>query len=645
MADIPLQLPSLGNALMSGAHAGYFAGKGRLEQQQADEEQSAKPYVAKAMQGDQGAMSEVASRNPKTAMVLTQALARLDATKLAHVKGAADFTARASNAVLQADAKDRPAIYQQMLQEGRAQGFDLSTMPQQYDPSVDARLRFHRAQSKEVNDQLLKREEMEQRWKIHTTPGGGGGPQQIDMPGPGGGPTPMAPPAAPAGSRRVSELPPGVATPPVMPPTQAAGMVPPQAPVQTAQAAPGTMPPPMPGVASGSATADYQPTGQSPGPLKPEGVTPPGSPPVGGEAPRQPKRNGPVFEDEPTQFGYVQRGEKDKYGNVKPQTVEGGYLVFRDPKTNEHVLWKPQAPTKDHFPAGYEADPTAPGRLRAIPGGPADKQGPEIDPTLKGDELLATVSPTEAAQVKAIDEGRAGLPPWRSADPAAKRIRSLVFQYDKDFDDTVHASRQKTQNDFAAGDMSKQIANANKLIGHIGDLHEASAKLNNSDTPLFNAAGNLIAANRGDPRITEFNVAKQIALEEADKFFSGSGGTTVSGMEDMKKLINAAQSPQQLQGAMTQMEKMLQSQLSSYANKFNSGMKYTGDKAIKPADLLSEDARAGLKRIAENPLKGPAERARDQFNTSKAPAVGIVEQGYRFKGGDPSKRENWESAQ
>lgn len=343
MADlptIPLQFgEGIGNALASGAHARYYMDEARQKRDEEQRRKDAQPYIEPAMKGDAGAMAKVAAGDPKTAVAITSALSRMDANQRADAKAKADYTAQAANAILQADPKDRPAIYQQMHAEGQRRGYTMS-LPPEYNPSLDPLLRSHRAMAIDINKEL----DRQTRLQIHNTPGGGGGiPTQIDMPGPGGGaPAPM--PAAPTGAPRVS-----MAVPPAGGPAAL--------PTQMAQAAPG-IPGPVaspPGqVAQGdSPTADANGTPLPPA-AKPQGV---------------------IWENDPTQQGYVMRGSRDKYGNVTPVEV-GGHFLFRNPQTGEHVLYKPrppQATERTMAPPGYRWVAGQEGQaLEPIAGGPND---------------------------------------------------------------------------------------------------------------------------------------------------------------------------------------------------------------------------------------------------------------------------------
>lgn len=330
MAD--LQFPDLGNALLAGSQAAYYGGRARHETEAERRRTEAQPFIEPAVRGDPGAFAKVAAGDPATAVAVAQALQRMDANTLAKAKAATDYTTGVTTGLLASPAGDRERLYQQTLIDAQAKGMDTSRWPKNYDPAWVQMQHGYGIGAKAWFEEQGKNAR-------HNTPGGGGGiPTQIDLPAPGA--APPAPVAAPrAGPPRTSAVAPGLTG--SAPPLQQAAAVP----------APG-------------ATAPLE---QDNGPVSLA------APPDLKDGPKQPKRTGPVFEEEPTQYGYVQRGTKDKFGNVTPQVIEGGYLVFRNPQTNEHVLWKPRQTERSQPPQGFRWAPNLEGQeLEPIPGGPTD---------------------------------------------------------------------------------------------------------------------------------------------------------------------------------------------------------------------------------------------------------------------------------
>lgn len=134
-ADFGRAVSQAENVLNSRAQRNAFAEEKAREQADA-------PHVTAALKGDRTAIERV---SPGTALKLAPLFERMDAAQRAKAKDAAEFTASAANAVLQADPAERGAIYAQILADGKSRGFDLSRLPQQYTPQMDGQLRTYRS--------------------------------------------------------------------------------------------------------------------------------------------------------------------------------------------------------------------------------------------------------------------------------------------------------------------------------------------------------------------------------------------------------------------------------------------------------------------------------------------------------------------
>lgn len=157
-ADIGSALANSGTARLRRDQRNYLAEDRATEQADA-------PHVSALLKGDRTALDRV---SPQTAMKLAPYLQQMDAGQRTKAKEAADYTARASNAILSAAPAERPAIYQQLISEGKAMGFDLSRLPPQYTPQIDGQLRTYRIMA----DRFLKEAGND---VILAPPAGGGG--------------------------------------------------------------------------------------------------------------------------------------------------------------------------------------------------------------------------------------------------------------------------------------------------------------------------------------------------------------------------------------------------------------------------------------------------------------------------------------
>ncbi len=306
----------IGPALMEGAHARYYSEEASRQADREKRRLAVQPDVPAAMKGDTEAFGRVAANDPSAAVAISTALSRMSAADQARVKASADYAFRGANAVLQADPKDQPAMYQRMIEEGRAANHDVSTLGP-WDPvKTPAILRYYRNLAQQGNEFFTARDKLIQKGAPPGKAGGAGGPvyapaswekgatpgkQSSLLPTDG---APAGPAGAPAGSVVADAAP--VAAPPV------------------AAAAPPMAPPPQ------VAMAGTQPVGQG------DGVPLPGGPPAGPPPALQPM------------------GHRDPQGQLVPALIDGK-PVFRNPQTGELTTQGPQ-----ESPSGLSyAEPTA----------------------------------------------------------------------------------------------------------------------------------------------------------------------------------------------------------------------------------------------------------------------------------------------
>lgn len=158
MADIPLQIGGNGfsNALALGTQIRNANLQGQKEQEEVNvlrRRSALGPDVQAAITGDSKALGRVAAVDPDYALKLGPIMETMDTKQRAKLQAGADFTYKGANAVLQADPADRPAVYRQVLAQGKALGHDLSSLPPEYSPQMDGQLRSFRQMAIPVLDQ------------------------------------------------------------------------------------------------------------------------------------------------------------------------------------------------------------------------------------------------------------------------------------------------------------------------------------------------------------------------------------------------------------------------------------------------------------------------------------------------------------
>ncbi len=196
---------------------------------------------------------------------------------------------------------------------------------------------------------------------------------------------------------------------------------------------------------------------------------------------------------------------------------------------------------------------------------PANVKGP------RGDAYLKTLPTQQASLIKAVDEGRVKISSFAWLRPEGKQLFAQVAQYDPDFDMTTYEKRVRTQTDFASGRAAQTVTALNMVMGHLAELKRAGEAMNNMDFPAANAAVNYLRQITGDPRVVDFNTARQAVQDELERVFRGSAGSERD-IEEWAKNISPNASPAQMDGAWRIMIGLLDSRINSIGEQYSRGM-------------------------------------------------------------------------
>jgi hypothetical protein len=159
-------------------------------------------------------------------------------------------------------------------------------------------------------------------------------------------------------------------------------------------------------------------------------------------------------------------------------------------------------------------------------------------------------------------------------------------------------------------------------------MDKLATALQNNDTRLFNQIGNFFSKQVGASPITNFEAAKAIVGGEVAKALTGAN-MALKDREEIRDAIIAASSPAQLRGVLKTFKQLLAGQLNSLNIQYQTG---TG----------RDDFETKLSPASKRELNALNPQAPTARNAPKAPAVGTVQDGYRFKGGNPADAKNWE---
>lgn len=187
---------------------------------------------------------------------------------------------------------------------------------------------------------------------------------------------------------------------------------------------------------------------------------------------------------------------------------------------------------------------------------------------------------TEAAQVKALAEGRMAFPTGTALkSPYWQNMLSKVAAYDPSFDAVNYNARAKTRSEFTSGKSANNIKALNTLAGHIAGFLVSSRKLNNTNFGPYNSAKNALASATGDPDISAFNANKIAISNELTTVFRGSSGNE-SDVQAWLKEIDGAKSPAQFHAVVKKIAELVQSRINALSEQYRQGMGTT--KADRP---------------------------------------------------------------
>lgn len=129
-----------------------------------------------------------------------------------------------------------------------------------------------------------------------------------------------------------------------------------------------------------------------------------------------------------------------------------------------------------------------------------------------------------------------------------------------------------TVKSFATGKQGDQIQAFNTGIAHLDQLQGLADALQNGDIRMFNELGNAWATETGSEVPTDFDAVKRIVGQEVNKAIVAGGGGEAE-RKEAAEVFNKANSPQQLSGAIKQVEGLMGSQLESLRLRYkvNSG--------------------------------------------------------------------------
>lgn len=252
-----------------------------------------------------------------------------------------------------------------------------------------------------------------------------------------------------------------------------------------------------------------------------------------------------------------------------------------------------QAPVAPPIPAAAIVAPAAPSPVPAAPVmPPAIVNAPK---KIQDQWLLAQSKPGASGTasdtvVDAIISGRMQMPTgFALRSPYWQDVIERVSAKDPKFDATRYAARAAARRTFSSGPEARNVTALNTVIGHLGTLDEAATALDNGDVRVFNAVANRLATELGDPRVQNFDTAKQAVAEETMRVFRQVGASE-SEARQWGERINSSGSPKQLRGVISTLGNLLDSRVQAIAQQYERTVNEVQNPArLDPSNLRTLD--------------------------------------------------------
>lgn len=284
-------------------------------------------------------------------------------------------------------------------------------------------------------------------------------------------------------------------------------------------------------------------------------------------------------------------------------------------------------------------------------GASANSSGGLGDMSKTGADYLATVPPAQRGILQGMVDGTIqppssfalSKPYWQTMLAAAKNL-------DPTFDENTWAARHKMTTDIASSGNSSMggiLANGKSSFSHLADLSDSMAGLGNTshDFPgggvlatAQNYVGNKLGGSDTQAKIKAINDNLGHYGQESTKFYSGTGGGAEERMNALKEMNPAYTSSEEMAAYLSKEKDLM---LARLREKEDDIRKTMGDQYLQQHPVFTPQFQATIDRIDANIAKLNGQKPQTT-SVPASPKAGEVQQGYRFKGGNPADKNSWE---
>ena len=295
--------------------------------------------------------------------------------------------------------------------------------------------------------------------------------------------------------------------------------------------------------------------------------------------------------------------------------------------------------------AGAKAASTATERLKGEIGGDSSVN-------------LGNASESMKRTAKLLTDYKIDLPSgFALKSPYWQNVLALAEEMDPNFDGTLYKTRLATKKSFTSGKEARNKLGLNTAVGHIGSLVKAFESLDNTSWQSANMLMNALSKHlpvtnelkKRQGKVTSAKTKFNAVKDELASIFKQSGATDTS-IRSWEDTITSPEevTPESAKAFISGALELMGSRLSALSDLYESGFG-----SPKDFHLLSQQSRKILKDIGVDadsidPIYTKQNNAGQNLiidepqGSISGPRSGDIIKGYRFKGGNPADKNNWE---
>lgn len=225
-----------------------------------------------------------------------------------------------------------------------------------------------------------------------------------------------------------------------------------------------------------------------------------------------------------------------------------------------------------------------------------DLSDPENPKEIKFPEGHATLSEGDEEIAKKLSEYKWPIPgAFALKSPQWISIISRATELNPSFDATKYQERQRMRVAFTSGKQAQNKASLNQAVQHLSALQEAAKELNNYDLQFINSTKNWLSEKGGSSKVTNFRNAVTAVQNEMATVFKGTSGTDQE-IQAWRNNINSSQSPEQLQGDINELVKLMGGRIQTMQSIYEGVMGENPD-----FDMLTPEAKSILGNMGVDP--------------------------------------------